>query len=252
MTVDLSAFDGLDESFTTVLADPTVQERLLAFAEKHKEPVLSKNKELLGKHSDLQKQINELGGFEKLKTLAQQAADAQRVADEAAAKSGDVESVRRQAQAEIEKRDQRIAAMEQRELVAKTSSVVSKAIREAEGVSDLLEPHVRARIKSTLDADGKVTLTVLAADGTEMLADGVKPATVSDLLAELKANPTFAPAFTAKTISGTGAKPNAGPQGIANPWMVPTLNITKQMELVRSNPTLAKAFAAAAGKTLNI
>lgn len=250
---DLSAFEGLDESVTKVFTDPAVQERLKAFAEKSKEPVLSKNKEVLGKFSELQAQIKDLGGLDALKTLAQQAADARAAAEAAALKSNDVEAVRKASQAEIEKRDQRIAAMEQRELSAKTTSAVSKAIAAADGVAELLEPHVRARIKSTLDVDGKVSITVLNTDGTEML-NGVNKATVKDLIAELKANPTYQPAFKTTTQNGSGAKGGApgDTSGMVNPFLPATRNFTKQNEIARTNPALAKALAAAAGINLPI
>ena len=249
---DLSAFEGLDETVLNVLKDTGVQERLTKYAEAQKTPVLNKNKEVLGQLADFKKQVADLGGFDALKTLAEQAAEARQKAAEAAAKSGDVETVRKAAQAEIDGLKGKLTAMEQRELSAKTSSTISKAIREADGVAELLEPHVRARVKSSIDSDGKVSITVLNADGFEML-NGVSPATVKDLIAELKGNATFQPAFKAAGTGGSGAKGGAADtSGMVNPFLPATRNFTKQNELARTNPALAKSLAAAAGITLNL
>jgi hypothetical protein len=57
-----------------------------------------------------------------------------------------------------------------------------------------------------------------------------------------------------KRFKDSGTDPNKGGGGgnTVNPWKPETLNLTKQWEITKENPTLAKSLAAAAGVTLVI
>ena len=61
---------GLPESITQELVKPEVLAKFAAAVEKYKEPVVSKNNELLGKHTELNSFIQSLGGREAVKALA--------------------------------------------------------------------------------------------------------------------------------------------------------------------------------------
>ena len=58
--------------------------------------------------------------------------------------------------------------------------------------------------------------------------------------------------IAAETTGGAGQKgaPGAGAYSGPNPFAKETLNLTKQCELIRDNPTQAKSLAAAAGVTI--
>lgn len=78
-----------------------------------------------------------------------------------------------------------------------------------------------------------------------LMPDG-REATIKDLVASLKQNEVFAMAFKARNVSGSGAVEGAA-AGTENPWAPGTRNITKQMELINSNPQLASKMAALYG-----
>ena len=246
----LSAFEGLDQAVIDAISTPEVLARLSGYVEKAKTPVLSKNTEVLGQLSDLKKQINDLGGFDTLKTLSQQATDARRAQEEALAKSGDVEAIRKQAADALTAKDTELNTLKQSVVTEKVSSAVAKAVREAKGDADLMSPHIASRVQGVLE-DGKVVIKVLDAAGQQMLNKDMKPASIADLVNEYKT--AFPRAFDADGKSGSGAKSaDASASGMANPFLGATRNLSKQNEIARTNPEMAKSLAAAAGITLNI
>lgn len=245
-----SAFEGLDQAVIDAISSPAVLERITGLVEKSKTPVVEKNKELLGKYSTLNKQIEELGGFESIKTLAQQAREAQLAKQEALAKSGDLDAIRKQAAEALTAKDTELSTLKQSVIAEKVQNAVAKAIREAKGDADLLAPHLTSRIQGSLE-NGKVVIKVLDANGQPLTTADMKEASIGDLVAEYKKS--FPRAFDADTKTGSGAK-NVGDNsgGIANPWLDATRSYSQQNQLARDNPTLAKALALQAGKTLNI
>ena len=249
MSTDITAaFEGLDQSIIDAISAPAVLERITSLVEKSKTPVLDKNKELLGKYSDLNKQITDLGGFESLKSLAQQAAEARKAKEEALAKSGDVEAIRKQAADALTAKDSELSSLKQSVVAEKVNNALARALREAKGDADLLSPHLASRVQGSL-VDGKVVIKVMDANGQPMVTKDMKEASIADLVAEYRTS--FPRAFDADTKSGSGAKTtDVSTKGIANPWLEPTRNYTQQNAIYRENPTLAKALAAAAGTTL--
>lgn len=246
-----SALEGLDPAIIEAISKPEVMERITGYVEKAKVPVLDKNKELLGKYSDLNKQINDLGGFDSLKELANTASEAKRQREEALAKSGDVEAIRKQAAEAVAVRDTEISSLRQSMIQEKVNTALVKAVRDAKGDADLLSPHLAARIQGSLDSNNKVVIKVLDSNGQPMVTKDMKDASISDLVAEYRTS--YPRAFDADTKTGSGAKAvDTSTQGIVNPFLAATRNLSAQNQLARDNPTLAKALAAAAGKTLNI
>lgn len=253
MSIEItSAFEGLDQSVIDAISTPEVLERITAYAEKSKTGLVAKNQEVLGKYAELNKQITDLGGFDTLKSLATQATEA-RIAKEAAlAKSGDVEAIRKQAADALTAKDTELTSLKQSVVTEKVNSALAKAVREAKGDADLLAPHLASRVQGSLE-NGKVVIKVLGADGQPMLTKDMREATMADLLSEYRTS--FPKAFDAVTVTGTGAKgTDTNTQGIVNPFLAATRSMTKQMELARTNPDLAKAMFELAnpGKTLNL
>lgn len=111
------------------------------------------------------------------------------------------------------------------------------------GVPELLLPMLRGRVKGEIGEDGKVVLTVLAANGEEMQAAGGQVATVATLVEAIKADAKFGMAFEADG-GGSGAKGDAKRQSSTagkNPWMKgANFNRTEQMKISQSNPALAQ------------
>lgn len=245
-----AAFEGLDQSVIDAISSPAALERITKLIETSKTPVLNKNQELLGKYSDLNKQITDLGGFDSLRSLATQAAEARTAKEAALAKSGDVEAIRKQAADALTAKDTELTSLKQSVVNEKVTNALAKAVREAKGDADLLSPHLASRIQGTLE-NGKVVIRVMDANGQPMVTKDMKEASISDLVAEYRVS--FPRAFDADTKTGSGAKAvDSSTQGVANPWLDATRSYSQQNALARDNPTLAKALAAQAGKTLNI
>jgi hypothetical protein len=57
---------------------------------------------------------------------------------------------------------------------------------------------------------------------------------------------------TAPHLTGIPSQPTNSDDSAPNPWMKPSENLTRQGEIVKSNPARARQLAAAAGVTLNI
>ena len=129
-------------------------------------------------------------------------------------------------------------------------NVSLKAIEKEEGNSFFLLPHMKNQIKTFQAEDGGYDVHVIDKEGNPRFADdATTPFTVADLVAEMKANETYAPAFP-NANAGGGGNPNAGGgggNGGINPWKKDTKNITNQAKLVKENPTLAAQFKKAAG-----
>lgn len=120
-----------------------------------------------------------------------------------------------------------------------------KAIEAEKGNSFFLLPHMKGQIQ-TVNEDGKFSVQVIK-DGEPRMDDEGKPFTVGQLVAEMKANDRFAPAFP-NIDSGSDKDVNVnGVKGGVNPWKKDTRNVTLQARINRENPTLAKEYKKAAG-----
>lgn len=234
-------FEGLDPTVIEALIKPEALSKLTAFSDKIRQPLLANVNEINGKFTSLDAELKALGGLDALK--AQVTESKKKKADKVP--TDELEQYKQQAQAELEQHTSRAAKLESSLLNKEVAYQVSKA-----GVSPLLEPHVRSRLKATLSEEGETEITVLNTDGSPMLTSGMKPATIADLLTELKKNPDFAPAFV-EHKSGSGAK-SSDTHGVVNPFLAATRNYGEQQKIAKSNPALAKALAAAAGINLNL
>ena len=252
---DLAQF-GLAPEITAELSKPEVLSKFAAYIEKAKEPVLAKNNELLSKHTELNATIKSFGGIDAIKSLSDTAAKAKAAADEAAARSGDIEAIKRQYQEQNQSIAKERDALRNQIVNDTVTKQLNDAIKGAKGAPALLEPLVRGRVKSEL-VDGQVKLTVLNANGSPMLAMDGKDASLHDLIEEFRSNADYARAFDGSKAGGSGAVGSATTSNPAslvgdNPWNPATRNLTKQSQLVNSNPGVAKAMAAVYGVNLQI
>ena len=126
-------------------------------------------------------------------------------------------------------------------------NALSKAITIEKGNAFFLMPHLKNQVQTVLQ-DGKFATHVVNPQGEQRMNDDGKPFGIADLVAEAKANETFALAFP-DLNSGSGKGPNAGSGGgsTVNPWKSDTKNITEQARLNRENPTLAQQMKKSAG-----
>lgn len=124
-----------------------------------------------------------------------------------------------------------------------------KAIELEKGNSLFLLPHMRGSMKTVETENGGYEVHVLDKEGNRRFQDdATTPFEVKDLVAEFKANETYAPAFPGLN-SGSGNDVNSGGKGGTgvNPWKPDTKNVTMQAQITRDNPTLATQMKKAAG-----
>jgi hypothetical protein len=82
------------------------------------------------------------------------------------------------------------------------------AIAEAKGSVELLLPHVLAHTRVKEGDDGSFRVEVVDAQGNTRINNQADPITVKDLVAEMRANETFARAFDGDGHSGSGKQPD--------------------------------------------
>jgi len=122
------------------------------------------------------------------------------------------------------------------------------AINKEKGNSLFLLPHMKNKLSVVKTEDNKFEVQVFENGNQRFKDDATTPFTVADLVSEMKANESFAPAFP-EINSGGGGKPNGGGGGGSgvNPWKSETKNITMQAKLMKENPSLAAQYKKAAG-----
>ena len=195
------------------------------------EALKAKNEELLGETKAAKQKARE------------REEAAQKAAEEAAAKSGDVEALteswkakltKREAEllAEVEKRDARLMDL----TVNATASNIANELA-VQGSAGVLAKLVRERLKYE---DGKVT--VLDAEG--------KPSalTVDELKKEVADDPALAPLIVGSRATGGGAAGARG-GGAAKSWN--EMSGMERVELRRTNPAEHARLKAAAAKAQN-
>ena len=94
-------------------------------------------------------------------------------------------------------------------------SAATAALSRAGGMPALLLPHVKARLEVVADEDGH-SLRVIDHKGRPRLKDG-EPLGVEDLVAEMRSDPVFAPAFQGNGGSGGGSPAGAGGEASPRP-----------------------------------
>jgi len=124
---------------------------------------------------------------------------------------------------------------------------LAKAIDKEKGNAFFLVPHLKGSIKTVLNGEAFET-HVVDGEGQQRMTDEGNPFSISDLVAEAKANEMFAPAFPdLNSGSGRGANHGSGGGSAVNPWKKETRNVTAQAKMNKENPALAAQMRKAAG-----
>lgn len=113
-----------------------------------------------------------------------------------------------------------------------------KSLTEVKGSVDLLLPHIRNTTRMRQTDTGDFVVEVIGTDGNARIspaAGSTSPMTIAELVAEMKATPTYAPAFEGTGASGTGAhggqRGNGNAAGIDFSKLNPTERMKKAREL---------------------
>lgn len=244
--------DQLNTPATDTIDEATLDPKVVEYFNNKFAPVVKKKDELLssiGTLNSLKKELEGLGGIDAIKSLKEQADAAAAAAEQARleklSKEGKLTEVEEHYKKLLQEKDGKLTSFQQKLLNKEVESTLASAIGE-EGNALLLMPHIRGRVEASFNDEGEVVVTVKGAAGQMLNADG-KPLTVQDLVAEFKANPMFAGAFKAPQVNGGGSRSANAAQGGDNPFAAATMNVTKQMELIRSKPEVARALAKSAG-----
>lgn len=120
-----------------------------------------------------------------------------------------VESLKNQ----LTERDQALDLFKNNFIKSQVDSKIESAIVEAKGNSRLLKHIVQERIKTTLAEDGQVQIEVYTKDGKKMFRNDSSPASISDLIAELRDDEDLGIAFASSGANGSGSRPNTSKVG---------------------------------------
>lgn len=127
----------------------------------------------------------------------------------------------------------------QYEELTKTTHI-RDALNKADAYAELLEPHLKSRVK-IVEHEGVQKVVVTDAAGN-IVKNGDSFASINDLIEEYKNNPSYSVAFKSNKVTGTGitqGSSNAGNAGTSNnPWI--TGNRTEQNMMLKKDPALAE------------
>jgi len=112
-------------------------------------------------------------------------------------------------------KDTRISVLDQALREQLVDSQLLTAIAAREGNAQLLLPAMRGLVKMSEAEPGKFAASVLMPDGTERFNEAGEPMTITQLVASMEADDSFAPCFPSSLPPGGGSKPggNRPPRG---------------------------------------
>ncbi len=133
--------------------------------------------------------------------------------EDRAAKAGEWDKLRAQMNekhaTDLKTKDETITAMRRRLEAELVDAKAVAAIAAAKGVPELLLPHVQKHVK----VDENFTVQVVDAKGDPRVNGKGEPLSISDLIAEMRANEIYGRAFEGSGQSGSGTRPTNGSAG---------------------------------------
>lgn len=108
---------------------------------------------------------------------------------------------------ELERRDGLVQSLKDQLYSNLVVSEATTAIAAQKGVSELLMPFVKERVRA-VEEDGNIRVYVVDGDGNRRYSGTTGEAmTISELVSEMKGNPQFGRLFESEAPSGTGTNP---------------------------------------------
>jgi len=139
-----------------------------------------------------------------------------------------VEELRKSLEAEVQKERDKLNSFVNKYRESKIESLITDSVAKHKGVSELLKPVIRNRLKDTVTDDGDVQIEVLSKDGKPYFIDG-NEATVEDLVKELKADEIYSRCFEGTGASGSGTRPTNGKLDFSLDPTDPNYSLTEAM-----------------------
>ena len=222
------------------MTEKTIEEQL--------EALKAKNNELLSELSGLKevkKSIDTLGGLDTIKSIVESSEEHKR---QVAAKSTDLETVRTQLTGQIEAERKKAEALKNRVATTKLNEKLRAVVTEQGGVWEVLEPHLKKRVKYSYDEEtDDIKIDVLDTKGENLIINGA-PGELGHLVGEFKQSETFKRTFEINTPrTGTGTPPPNNVKSSAsskNPFLNGSLD--EQTKLWQTNNPLARRLQAEA------
>ena len=152
------------------------------------------------------------------------------------------EQLERKHQAELGKKDERIAVLERQIGKVTIDDGLSKAMDEAN-----VDPKHKAKLLPYLKAIGAIKLEETEGEFKAVVETDMGPVALGRFVTDWAGSDDGKDYVTKP--SGPGGNGNNGRGGTAevNPWAKDTFNLTKQGEIARTDPAKAQRFKAAAG-----
>ena len=222
---EVKAFLATDEG--KALLNPIIDEA--------KQPLLTKRDELLGElsgHKEKVRKYEELGDVD---TLAQALAKLkENSSDNNSNKS--FEELEKHLRGEIQSREDKLNQFKHKFVADNVQAQLTQAIVAAKGVPELLGPVLKGRIEAAFDDEKGVVITVLGKDGKKMYRNG-EPATIQDLINEVKADDVYGRAFEGSGASGSGTRASdTKVNGIVLDPNDPNFSLAKAMQYYKRHP----------------
>lgn len=167
--------------------------------------IINKRNELLGekdKWAEKWRKFEELGEYDTLKQAVETFTKSKDKKEEPEVDPGLLDTLRNQ----IQEKDQALSLFKQNYVNTQVDANIDGAISEAKGNPRLLKYIVKERVKSTLTDDGKVVIEVMTKDGKKMFRNDESPATLADLMAELRNDEDLGSAFASSGANGSGTR----------------------------------------------
>ena len=111
----------------------------------------------------------------------------------------------------------------------------------------LLALQIKNEAKIEITDDGRRVIKLLDDSGTTKFNSKGDNMSVKDRIAEMKQDEAFAMLFEGGIQGAGSGTGNARAGRLQNPWKKESFNLTKQGQIIRENPDLAKRFAAEVG-----
>jgi hypothetical protein len=249
----------LEDPETKAAIAAAAQEAAKSLIESEHAGLIAKRDELLGINKTLKENLKTFDGVDADQFRSMQS-EAEKAEEDKLRANKDFDTILSNQQTKLQgvigDKDASIEKLKGQLHKEKITTVATRALAEAKGSPELLMPHLTNRL--SLDDDMAVVVNDKA--GGRMFNGQGEPATISDLVDEMKNDPIMSRAFDAGVKSGTGARSSgnsgaagAGATTAGNPFVRDKdgrWNAFDGMKLVKENPDEARRLADEAGEKI--
>lgn len=182
-------------------------------AETIKEPLVKKRDDLLSELKDAKAKVSEFNQLDVdgLRSKAEEADTVKKQLDELKRKSSEgddkYDELRKSLEQEVAKEREKLDRFVTRYKETKVDNLISDAVSKHKGMTDLLKPVLRNRIKEHVTDDGNIEVEILSKEGKPYFING-EEATVEDLVKEFKQDDVYSRCFEGSGASGSGTRPS--------------------------------------------